>query len=162
MGYNATNGLPGGPLVYHTPIGRTEDMTVTQRFYDQDYLINAFIKRIAESFSHYPGERPHCYELLAVEAMLDEYRATGEKRYLDAALGAWEIFNGGYEQIGGSVAICEGGGPYPYGSLYITTGHVGETCGSVFWIFINQHLLQLFPDGKRNMLLKSNNPFTMF
>lgn len=149
MGYNATNGLPGGPLVYHTPIGRTEDMTVTQRFYDQDYLINAFIKRIPESFSHYPGERPHCYELLAVEAMLDEYRATGEKRYLDAALGAWEIFNGGYEQVGGSVAICEGGGPYPYGSLYITTGHVGETCGSVFWIFINQHLLQLFPDEEK-------------
>lgn len=45
--------------------------------------------------------------------------------------------------------ICEGGGPYPYGSLYITTGHVGETCGSVFWIFINQHLLQLFPDEEK-------------
>lgn len=148
-GFNATNGLPGGPLVYHTPVGRPEDLTVTRRFYDQDYWMDALTRRVPESFSHYPGERPHCYALLELEALLDEYRATGSDRYLQAALGGWEVYRGGYEQIGGSTAICEENGPYPYGSRYITTGCVGETCGSVFWIWINHRLLRLFPEEEK-------------
>jgi DUF1680 family protein len=36
-------------------------------------------------------------------------------------------------------------GPYPPGTRYITTGHNGETCGSVFWGWINQRLMQIYP-----------------
>lgn len=149
MGYNATNGVPGGPLVYDTPVGKPEDIVMTQRFFDQRYWMQALINRVPEAFSDYPGERPHCYELLILEAMADEYIATGEKAYLDALLGGWEVFRNGYQHIGGAVAICEGGGPYPYGSFYITTGHNGETCGSVFWIWVNQRLLRLFPNEEQ-------------
>jgi DUF1680 family protein len=33
--------------------------------------------------------------------------------------------------------------------LYITTGHNGETCGSVFWAWINQRLVQLYPNEEK-------------
>jgi hypothetical protein len=38
IGSNATNGLPGGPLVHHFPVGRPEDLITTLKYYDQDYL----------------------------------------------------------------------------------------------------------------------------
>ena len=44
-GYNATNGMPGGGLVYHTPVGKPEDILTTRRYYDQDYWMDAFIRR---------------------------------------------------------------------------------------------------------------------
>jgi DUF1680 family protein len=40
-------------------------------------------------------------------------------------------------------------GPYPPKSYYITTGHNGETCGSVFWIWINHRLMQLYPGEEK-------------
>ena len=64
-------------------------------------------------------------------------------------LGAWEIYRSGYQHIGGATAICENGGPYPYKSYYISTGHNGETCGSVFWIWVNSRLMQLAPSEEK-------------
>ncbi len=145
-GSNATNGLPGGPLVYLSPAGVAEDLIVTERYYDQDYWIDALRNREQLAFSHYPGERPHCYALLGLEAFIDEYLATGDDKYLDATLGGWEVFNHSYKHVGGAVAICERDGPYWPKSFYLTTGHNGETCGSVFWININSKLLQLYPE----------------
>ena len=147
-GSNATNGLPGGPLVHRSPVGTASDLTVTQRYYDQDYWIHALSERDQLSFSHYPGERPHCYDLLGLEAFIDEYLATGEERYLSAARGGWEVFRESYKHIGGPVAICEHDGPYWPKSFYLTTGHTGETCGSVFWITINSKLLELDPGNE--------------
>ncbi|MDR1025108.1 MAG: glycoside hydrolase family 127 protein, partial [Treponema sp.] len=86
-----------------------------------------------------------CYALLPVEAIADEYRATGDGKYLNALLGAWDIYHDHYKHTGGPTAICEMHGPYPPGTRYITTGHNGETCGSVFWAWINQRLVQLYP-----------------
>ena len=37
----------------------------------------------------YPYDHPHCYLITSLEPYLDLYRATGSRRYLDAALGGW-------------------------------------------------------------------------
>ena len=60
-------------------------------------------------------------------------------------MGGWEVFRESYKHVGGAVAICERDGPVRK-SLYLTTGHNGETCGSVFWITINSKLLHLYPE----------------
>lgn len=144
-GSNATNGTPGGPMMYHSPVGKDDDLLVTMRYYDQDYWMESLSHREDMCFCFYPGERPHCYDLLCIEAFIDEYRATGAEKYLNAVFGAWDVYKTHYKHIGGATAICEADGPYPPGSFYLTTGHNGETCGSVFWININQKLLELFP-----------------
>lgn len=148
-GGNATNGLPGGPLMYLSPVGIDDDLIVTERYCDQDYWINELRKAEPLCISHYPGERPHCYDLLGLEAFVDEYRATGAQKYIDAVNGGWEIFRSSYKHVGGAIAICEADGPYPPKSHYISTGHNGETCGSVFWINVNSKLLQLYPDQEK-------------
>ena len=145
VGGNATNGLPGGPLMALSPAGKPEDLLATQQYYDQRYWMNELANAEPLAISHYPGERPHCYELLALEAFVDEYRATGDRTYLDAARGGWKAYRDSFTHIGGATTICENGGPYPPQSAFITTGHNGELCGSVFWIFINSKLMHLFP-----------------
>jgi DUF1680 family protein len=66
-------------------------------------------------------------------------------KYYRALMGAWDIYHRYYKHSGGPTAICEMHGPYPPGTYYITSGHNGETCGSVFWLWINQRLMQLYP-----------------
>ena len=149
LGSNATNGLPGGPLMYLSPAGRDDDLLVTERYYDQDYWMNELKNKEPLCLSHYPGERPHCYDLLGLEAFVDEYRATGARKYIDAAKGGWDIYKNNFKHVGGATAICEGDGPYPPKSYYITTGHNGELCGSVFWVNVNSKLLQLYPTEEK-------------
>ena len=149
VGSNATNGLPGGPLVYLSPAGRDEDLIVTQRYYDQHYWMAELVNREPLCLSHYPGERPHCYELLGFEAFLDEYRATAAQEYLDAVIGGWDIYRENYKHIGGATAIMESTELFPPKSYYFVDGGIGETCGSVFWINLNSKLLQLFPDEEK-------------
>ncbi|MDR0555289.1 MAG: glycoside hydrolase family 127 protein, partial [Treponema sp.] len=149
--------MPGGPLMYHTPLGKNEDIITSERFFDQDYWMDAFIEQQPLSISFYPGERPHCYDLLALEALADEYRATGNRRYLDALLGGWQVYVDNNKHTGGAPAICETGGPYKIGynnhyppkSYYISSGHTGELCGNVFWIWVNHRLMQLFPGEEK-------------
>lgn len=145
-GPNATNGFPGGPMMHLSPVGNANDLIVTKRYYDQDYWMAELTNREPLSFTYYPGDRPHCYDLLGLDAMLDEYRATGESKYIDAVVGGWAAYRDNFKHVGGATALCEEGGPYPPKSFYITTGHTGETCGSVFWINVNSKLLQLYPD----------------
>ena len=149
IGSNATNGLPGGPLVYLSPAGVDDDLVTTLRYYDQDYWIRALASREPLALSHYPGERPHCYALLGFEAFVDEYRATGDQKYLDAVLGGWDIYRGSFKHVGGVTTICERAELYPPKSYILTTPTNGETCGSIFWIDINSKLLQLFPSEER-------------
>jgi len=146
-GANATNGLPGGGLVYHSPAGTPEDLVVTERYFDQDYWIDELKNEQPLCLSNYPGINPHCYELLGLEAFLDEYTATGIQKYLDAVKGGWEIYRRNFEHIGGATAICEGGF-FPPKSYYLTS-HTGELCGSVFWTNINTRLLHLYPDEEK-------------
>jgi DUF1680 family protein len=51
--------------------------------------------------------------------------------------------------VGGITAICEKDGPYYPGSYQMDIGHTGETCGTVFWLWLNLELLELFPDEEK-------------
>lgn len=44
----------------------------------------------------------------AFEAYLDMYSLTGDARYHDAMVGAWEMFRESFIHVGGSMAINEG------------------------------------------------------
>jgi DUF1680 family protein len=146
-GSNATNGLPGGPLVYLSPCGKADDLITSMRYLDQDYWARALAEGHPQCFVDYPGERPHCYGLLSLEAFLDEYLATGDEKYGNAVRGGWEVFKNYYLHTGGFTAISEVPEPNRYypGSNYITTKGTGEICGQVFWLWINQRLMQLHP-----------------
>lgn len=147
LGHNATNAFMGTLVLADTAMGKDDDILFNQKFLDQKYWEREFINRNPVAFYNYPGDRPHCYELLQILALVHEYRLTGEKHYIDAALGGWEVYSKYHKHIGGTTAICEIDGPYPPGSYYMTSkGHVGETCGSVFWVWINHELSKLFPD----------------
>ena len=148
FGGNATNGMPGGPLTYHSPAGVDQDLVTTLRYYDQDYWMSELTLRQPLAMSHYPGERPHCYDLLGFEMFVDEYRATGSHKHLDAIMGAWDVYRDNYKHIGGATAIMESHEVYPPKSYYFSK-RMGETCGSVFWIYVNSKLHRLFPTEER-------------
>lgn len=149
IGSNATNGFPGGPLVALSPVGKPEDILTSQRYFDLEFWMDTLTERNPLSMAYYPGDRPHTYLLLTFEALVDEYRATGDERYLQAALGGWDVYRDNYKFVGGATAICEESiGAFPPQSYYLSS-HIGETCGSVFWVNINSKLLHLFPEEER-------------
>ena len=147
--HNCNNAHDGSLLMYFSPVGQELDLEVTERYLVQDFLIEAARDREPLCLSHYPLHTAHCYVLPAFKAWIDLYRATGRKKYLDGARGAWNLVRDHYLHVGRGLAICEGDiGDYPPGSYYINSTkehHTGETCGSVFWAEINHRLLQLFP-----------------
>ena len=146
---NCNNGHAGGLLMYLSPVGKPEDLVAVERYFVQDFFIEQMRLEEPLALDYYPLHVSHCYVLLAFEAWLDHYRATGARKYLDAALGAWQVVHRYYEHVGGTIAICEEhAGAYPPQS-YLLGKHTGETCGSVFWTDINHRLLQLFPDWER-------------
>lgn len=146
-GKNSPNAFPSWPLVYNSPIGKTEDLVHAIRYCDQAYWISELSYRSPFAFSDYPWSKPHCYDLLGLEAYLDQYKATGDKMYLKAVTGGWDAFRQYYMHIGGSVAICENA-YYPPGSQYLRL-HTGETCGSIFWINLNAALMRLSPTEEK-------------
>ena len=148
-GCNSPNGFPGGPLVYLSPVGASNDLIVSERYFDQDYWLNELKHGEPLCFTFYPGERPHCYDLLGLEAYVDEYRATGSAKYLEAIRGGWAMYRENFKHAGGTTAICESRGPYPPKSCKLTSGCTGETCGGVFWVNINSRLMQLYPTEEK-------------
>ncbi len=149
LGGNSTNALMGSLYMAESEQGRPEDLQFNQRFLDQHFWEEMLKKQNPAAFSHYPGERPHCYDLLELLSLAYEYRLTGDLAYKEALLGGWKVYKKYYKHLGGATAICEEQGPYPPGSYYLTRGHNGETCGSVFWIWVNEQLQQLYPDDPR-------------
>ncbi len=149
LGHNATNAFMGSLILAESPVGISEDILLNQKCLDQAHVEEELINRNPVIFSNYPGDRPHCYALLVLLSLVYEYRLTGEAHYLEALLGGWEVYKRYNKHVGGATAICESEGPYPAGSYYLATGHTGETCGSVFWTWVNEQLAQLFPDDAR-------------
>jgi hypothetical protein len=144
-GANSPNGFPGGPLVHLSPVGTRNDLIVSERYFDQEWWMKELKNGEPLCFTFYPGERPHCYDLLGLEAYIDQYRATGSRKYLEAVLGGWAMYRENFKHAGGTTAICENKGAYPPKSYKLTSGCTGETCGSVFWANINSRLMQLYP-----------------
>ena len=140
-------GMIGNARMYFTPAGKAEDMQVVQRYFQENYWLEQLARREDRAIWLYPYDRPHCYLITDLEAYLDLYRATGSRKYLDAALGGWDLYHDKWEHVGGTIAICEFQS-YPPRS-YRLYGETGELCGNVFWALFNQRLHRLYPDQEK-------------
>jgi uncharacterized protein len=143
-----TQGIIPSTRVYFTPVGKPQDIHTVQRYFQENYWMEQMADRDVKAIWLYPYDRPHNYLLTGIEPYLDLYRATGEKKYLDAASGAWDLYHDNWEHIGGSIAICEGTDLYPPKSYYLHRS-TGELCGSVFWAFLNQRFHLLNPEEEK-------------
>jgi len=147
-----TQGMTPLTRFYFTPGGTAREIEVVQRYYQENYWLDWLAERRPEAIWLYPYDRPHDYLITNLEAYFDLYRATGEARYLDAMLGAWDLCHDHWEHIGGSIGIMEYG-EYPPDSnrLYPTEAGTqdGELCGSVFWLRFNQRFHLMFPEEEK-------------
>ncbi|MDR2862447.1 MAG: glycoside hydrolase family 127 protein [Puniceicoccales bacterium] len=151
---------------YFTPVGKAEDLLVAEKFYVCDWWLDALAKRNPDAIWKYPLQNPHSYLITSFEAYLDHYLATGDETYLRAVEGAWDMIHDLWEHVGGNIAVCETkwvfdkkknkwqiSGPaegHAPSSYYLSKkGHTGETCGSVFWVKLNQRFHRLRPDDER-------------
>jgi len=151
-GAQGVQGMIANTRMYFTPVGKPEDLQVIQRYYQENYWLEGLAKRDVDMVWQYPYDRPHNYLITDFEAYLDLYRATGEKRYKDAVDGAWQLYHDNWEHVGGSIAITEMG-EFPPKSYRLEAQapfcETGETCGSVFWVKLNQRLLNMEPEAER-------------
>ena len=146
-GGQGVQGMIPSARMYFTPVGVPKDIQVVQQYYQENYWMKQLGNRQPESIWLYPYDHPHNYLITSLEPYLDQYRATGSQKYLDAALGGWELYHNNWEHVGGSIAICEFDS-YPPKSYYLNK-HTGELCGSVFWVKYNQRFHQLYPNQER-------------
>lgn len=145
-------GMVANTRVYLSPIGKPSDIQVIQRYFQENYWLDGLARHDETMVWQYPYDRPHNYLLTDIEAYLDLYRATGDRRYLNAVSGAWQLYHDDWEHIGGSIAITEFG-EFPPKSYRLAAQfdfcETGELCGSSFWTFLNQRLHLLDPDQER-------------
>jgi uncharacterized protein len=151
-GTQGVQGMIANTRMYFTPVGKPADIEVIQRFYQENYWLDGLARRDTNLVWQYPYDRPHNYLITDFEAYLDIYRATGDRRYLDAMLGAWQLYHDNWEHVGGSIAITEFG-EFPPKSYRLAAQmpfcETGENCGSAFWIRFNQRLQLLHPEEER-------------
>ncbi len=140
-------GMIANTRMYFTPVGQPEDLQVIQRYFQENYWLKQLAGRELEAIWKYPYDHPHNYLITSLEPYLDLYRATGNKLYLEATLGGWELYHDYWEHVGGSIAICEEDA-YPPKS-YLLHKHTGELCGSVFWVRYNQRFHLLYPAAEK-------------
>jgi uncharacterized protein len=143
-----SQGIIPSTRMYFTPVGKPKDIQVVQQYFQENYWIEQLANRDPKAIWLYPYDRPHNYLITAIEPYLDLYRATGAKKYLDAALGGWDLYHDNWEHVGGSIAICEGTELYSPKSYFLHR-ETGELCGSVFWAFLNQRFHLLNPDEEK-------------
>ena len=143
-----SQGIIPSTRMYFTPVGKPKDIEVVQQYFQENYWMDQMAKRDEKAIWLYPYDRPHNYLITAIEPYLDLYRATGAKKYLDAATGGWDLYHSDWEHVGGSIAICEGTDLYPPKSYYLHHS-TGELCGSVFWAFFNQRFHLLYPEEEK-------------
>ncbi len=143
-----SQGIIPSTRMYFTPVGKPEDIQVVQQYFQENYWMKQLAERDEKAIWLYPYDRPHNYLITAIEPYLDLYRATGAKKYLDAASGGWDLYHNSWEHVGGSIAICEGTDLYPPKSYYLHRS-TGELCGSVFWAFLNQRFHLINPEDEK-------------
>ena len=151
-GTQGVQGMIANTRMYFTPAGRPEDIQAIQRCYQENYWLEGLAARNTDLVWQYPYDRPHNYLITDFEAYLDIYRATGDERYLRAMEGAWDLYHDNWEHVGGSIAITEFG-EFPPKSYRIKAQfpfcETGETCGSVFWVRLNQRFLMMRPEQEK-------------
>jgi|EP01047_Picozoa_sp_COSAG01_P104135 hypothetical protein len=89
------------------------------------------------------------YEITSFLSMFDHYRATGNRTWLEAATGAWEIIVSDFRQVDGTSALTEGapdhGTDWKKKTYRIAGGGTGETCCTVFWIKCDAAVILMRP-----------------
>jgi len=146
-----TQGIIPMTRTYFTPVGKSKDIQVAQQYFQENYWLDQLINRDEKAIWQYPYDRPHCYLITALEPYLDMYRATGDKKYMDATMGGWDLFHDCWEHVGGAISICEGREGtdlYPPKSYYLNR-NTGELCGNIFWIYLNHRLNLLYPKEEK-------------
>lgn len=140
-------GMIANTRVSLSPAGNPADVQVIQRYFEEPAFLEGVAAKQEKQIWQYPYDRPHCYLLTNLEAYLDMYLATGDRRYYEAVLGAWELYRQNWEQPGGSISIIEFRRDPP-GSNYLHQ-ELGELCGSSFWVFLSQRFHHLHPEDER-------------
>lgn len=140
-------GMIANTRVSLSPVGKPADAQVIQRYFEEPAFLAGIARKEERQIWQYPYDRPHCYLLTNLEAYLDLYLATGEPRYYDSVLGAWELYQKNWEQPGGSISIIEFQRDPPQ-SNYLHK-ELGELCGNSFWVFLSQRFHHLHPDEER-------------
>jgi DUF1680 family protein len=140
-------GMIANTRLYFTPVGKPADMQVIQRYFLEDKWLEALATYDERQIWQYPYDRPHCYLLTNLEAYLDVYRATGDRRWHDGVKAAWEMYRKHWEQIGGSISIIE----YNYDPPNSNSlkKELGELCGSSFWAFLSQRFQLMNPEEEK-------------
>jgi DUF1680 family protein len=141
-------GMIANTRVGTSPVGKAADAQVIQRYFQEDAWLAGLARREKDQVWQYPYDRPHCYLLTNLEAYLDMYLMTGDDRYRDAVMGAWELYRAHWQQAGGSISIIEFEKDPP-DSNYLEKQKLGELCGSSFWVFLSQRFQLLDPADER-------------
>jgi len=137
-------GMISSTRMYLSPLGKLDDLNVILKYYQEDWWLDQLLTN--DDRAIYDRPESHCYEITAFEAYLDLYRITGNIRYLQAVLNAWEMLRDEWEMPGGSWALCEARRYPPKSYLLGAQSRSGEECCAVFWIKLNQRLHLLFPE----------------
>jgi len=161
---NAEQGQIASTRVYlETPVGTFDDSQVAQDTYRDDFWLRQLIARDSTGISmyHMPDpNHPHCYEITAFLSMFDNYRATHNVTWLEAAQGGWDLIRRDFLHIDGSSSLTEGApdidpvtgvaSDWKAKTYRISPGTgTGETCCTVFWIKLNQRFHLLSPDNEQ-------------
>jgi hypothetical protein len=140
-------GMVANTRLYFTPVGKPADIQIVQRYFQENYWMKQLAVREKLAIWQYPYDRPHCYLLTNIEAYMDLYLATGDRRYLDATEGAWELYHDNWENAGGSISIIEFIESPP--RSYMLHPELEELCGNVFWAFLSQRFHLLDPENEK-------------
>lgn len=149
----AFQGVVASGCVYMTPIGISEDIEITRKYYEEDWRLSQFLnmEQSAVSERHQHGHEPHPHgsELEAMEGYLDLYRYTGAPYYLNAVLNCMILYKLDWQHAGGGIVMCErlkGGQNYKR-AIYPSEKYTyNELCSSAFWLQLNQRLHRIYPE----------------
>jgi DUF1680 family protein len=139
-------GMISSTRMYLSPLGRMDDLDLILKHYQEDWWLAQLLDN--DDRAIYDRPESHCYEITAFEAYLDLYRITGDIKYLQAVMNAWEMLRDKWEMPGGSWSLCERR-RYPPKSYQLgLKSRSGELCCAVFWVKLNQRLHLLFPENE--------------
>ncbi|MDR1336606.1 MAG: glycoside hydrolase family 127 protein [Tannerella sp.] len=139
--------IPNTRLYLDSPAGSAADIRTVQQYMQMNRWLAQLASRDPSAINAFPYDRPHSYLINPLNAYMDMYCATGDRTYLRAVAGGWDIYHNDFEHTGGSIAICEGG--FHPAKSYFLRQHTGELCGSVFWTYLNQQFRLLNPYGEK-------------
>ncbi|MGD0226039.1 MAG: beta-L-arabinofuranosidase domain-containing protein [Terriglobia bacterium] len=142
--YCPYQGMTSSTLMYLSPLGKLDDLNVILKYYQEDWWLDQLLAN--DDRAIYDRPEAHCVEITAFEAYLDLYRITGDNKYLQAVLNAWQMLRDSWEMPGGSLGLCEARRYPPKSYLLGFEGRSGEECCAVHWIKLNQRLHLLFPE----------------